>query len=70
MSFGPVARGGLAGSHEGFLRGLQELGYVPGQNITIEYRHASGRVESQDGAGTLDVALPPSLLARVERVIE
>ena len=46
LSFGPVERGGLAGSHEGFLVGLRELGYVPGQNVAIEYRHASGRVEN------------------------
>jgi putative ABC transport system substrate-binding protein len=46
MSFGPVSRGGLAGSHEGFLQGLRELGYVPGQNAVIEYRHAAGRVEN------------------------
>jgi putative ABC transport system substrate-binding protein len=46
MSFGPVARGGLAGSHEGFLQGLRELDYVPGQNVVIEYRHAAGRAEN------------------------
>jgi putative tryptophan/tyrosine transport system substrate-binding protein len=46
MSFGPVSRGGLAGSHEGFLQGLRELGHVPGQNVAIEYRHAAGRAEN------------------------
>jgi ABC-type uncharacterized transport system substrate-binding protein len=46
MSFGPVARGELAGSHDGFLLGLRELGYIPGQNVVVEYRHASGRVEN------------------------
>lgn len=46
MSFGPVGRGGLTGSHEGFLLGLRELGYIAGQNIVVEYRHASGRVEN------------------------
>jgi putative tryptophan/tyrosine transport system substrate-binding protein len=30
---------------EAFRRGLHELGYVEGQNIAIEYRFASGRVE-------------------------
>jgi putative ABC transport system substrate-binding protein len=46
MTFGPVTGRGLAGSHEGFLQGLQELGYLVGQNVVIEYRHASGRVEN------------------------
>ena len=30
---------------EAFLQGLRELGYVVGQNITIEYRRAAGKVE-------------------------
>jgi putative ABC transport system substrate-binding protein len=29
----------------GFLRGLEELGYVQGRNILLEYRSAEGRVE-------------------------
>jgi ABC-type uncharacterized transport system substrate-binding protein len=32
-------------SEEAFLQGLRELGYVAGQNITIEYRRAAGKVE-------------------------
>jgi putative ABC transport system substrate-binding protein len=28
-----------------FLRGLSDLGYVDGQNISIEYRYAEGRPE-------------------------
>ena len=28
-----------------FIQGLRELGYIDGQNITIEYRRAAGKVE-------------------------
>jgi len=31
--------------HEAFQRGLRELGRVPGQNVTIEYRFAEGRLD-------------------------
>jgi putative ABC transport system substrate-binding protein len=30
---------------QAFLRGLQELGYVEGRNLVIEYRHAEGKLE-------------------------
>jgi putative ABC transport system substrate-binding protein len=33
------------GNREAFLQGLRDLGYVEGQNITIEYRMADGNIE-------------------------
>jgi putative ABC transport system substrate-binding protein len=32
-------------SHEAFLEGLRDLGYVEGRNVVIEYRDAEGKVE-------------------------
>ena len=43
LAAGTVA--GLATRHEALRQGLRELGYVEGQNIIIEARHAEGRLE-------------------------
>ena len=36
---------GPAPELDAFREGLRELGYIEGQNVTVEYRFASGRVE-------------------------
>src|SRR5437870_8245747 len=35
----------FASRYEAFRQGLRELGWVEGQNITIEYRYAEGKME-------------------------
>jgi len=30
---------------EGFRQGLQDLGYIEGKNIQLEYRYAEGKLE-------------------------
>ena len=52
---GKVARIGMLGPASGdplveaFKQGLRELGYVEGENISIEYRWAEGRSERLPG---------------------
>jgi putative ABC transport system substrate-binding protein len=45
-----------------FERGLQELGYRPGQNITIEYRWGAGRLERLEALAQELVGLKPDVI--------
>ena len=56
---------GAAGSSpeiDAFRQGLNELGYTDGQNIAVEYRFGSGRLERLQEAATQLVALRPSVI--------
>jgi len=44
-------------SHEAFLEGLRDLGYVEGRNVVIEYRDAEGKVEQLPALVAEPVAL-------------
>src|SRR5262245_33615440 len=45
-----------------FLRGLRDLGYIEGQNITIEYRYAEGKPERLRRLAGEIVAAKPDLI--------
>jgi putative ABC transport system substrate-binding protein len=47
---------------EALRQGLRELGYVEGQNVTLEYRLAAGRVEPLPGLAAELVALPVDVI--------
>jgi putative ABC transport system substrate-binding protein len=44
----PVSASRDSTRREGFLRGLREHGYIPGQDLVIEYRFANGNLDRQD----------------------
>ena len=58
-----------AQNHEAFRRGLRDLGYVEGRDVTIEYRDADGRPERFSAlaaelvARKVDVIVAPTTLA-------
>ena len=41
----PISPSGDTHIRAGFLQGLRDLGWIEGQNITIEYRYSEGRVD-------------------------
>jgi putative ABC transport system substrate-binding protein len=53
---------GLSPELDAFRQGLNELGYIEGQNVAVEYRFASGRLERLQEVATQLVALRPSVI--------
>ena len=47
---------------EGFRQGLRELGYVDGQNVTLEWRWSEGKPDRFPGLATQVVALKPDVI--------
>jgi putative ABC transport system substrate-binding protein len=58
-----VASGDILG---GFRQGLRELGYVEGQNLTIEQRNAGGQAERLPDLAAALVQLPVDVLVAAE----
>ena len=52
----------MAARDEAFRQGLHALGYVVGQNITIEYRWADGKNERLPGFAAELVTLKPDII--------
>jgi putative ABC transport system substrate-binding protein len=53
---------GSRGIDEAFRQGLRDLGYVEGQNLTIEYRHADNQLERLPDLAAELVRLPVDVL--------
>jgi len=53
---------GSAPEIDAFRQGLKELGYIEGQNVSIEYRFAKGRVESLPELAVELVRLGPNVI--------
>jgi putative ABC transport system substrate-binding protein len=53
---------GFGGVDEAFRQGLRDLGYVEGQNITIEYRHADNQRDRLPALAAELVRLPVDIL--------
>src|SRR4051812_18821650 len=49
-------------SMEALLEGLRELGYIDGQNVTIDYRYAQGRPERLPGLAAELVQSKPDVI--------
>ena len=47
---------------EAFRRGLRELGYIEGQNITLEYRYAEGKLDRLSAFATELIELKVDLI--------
>jgi putative tryptophan/tyrosine transport system substrate-binding protein len=52
----------LGPNFEAFRQGLRDFGYVEGKNITIEYRHAEGKLDRLPGLAAELVALKVDLI--------
>src|SRR5262249_17210499 len=53
---------GFGGVDEAFRQGLRDLGYIEGQNITIEYRHADNQRDRLPALAAELVRLPVDIL--------
>src|SRR5215216_1200099 len=62
LVIGDIKSAEQQGSIDAFRQGLHELGYVEGQNILIEYRAASGRIERLPGLAAELVAVKVDLI--------
>jgi ABC-type uncharacterized transport system substrate-binding protein len=63
---GPRTLAGMGLSLEAFRQGLRELGYVEGQNITIEYRFANDRPEQLPALAAELVRLKVDIIVAAE----